>query len=121
VDESNFFGRYVFPDGELVPISRTLRAAEMSGFEVRDLESLRDHYPLTLRHLVRRLEARADEVRKLTSDVTYRIWRLYMAVAAHGFQTGRITNYQTLLVKPEKGKSGLPLTREDWYNRSSLS
>jgi cyclopropane-fatty-acyl-phospholipid synthase len=67
-DESNFFGRYVFPDGELIPISRTLRAAEMSGFEVRDVENLREHYPLTLRHWVRRLEAHADEARKLTSD-----------------------------------------------------
>lgn len=114
-DESNFFGRYVFPDGELIPISRTLQAAEMSGFEVRDVESLRDHYPLTLRHWTRRLEAHADEVRNLTSDVTYRIWRLYMAAFSHGFEIGRLTIYQTLLVKPDRGNSGLPLTRADWY------
>lgn len=114
LDEANFFGRYVFPDGELVPVSRTLRAAEMSGFEVRDVESLSDHYPLTLRHWVRRLEAHADEVRAMTSDLTYRIWRLYMAASAHGFRSGRLTNYQTLLLKADRERAQLPLTRADW-------
>jgi len=45
----------VFPDGELVSISTTLQAAEMSGFEVGDVESLREQYALTLRHWVRGL------------------------------------------------------------------
>jgi cyclopropane-fatty-acyl-phospholipid synthase len=112
---SSFAHHYVFPDGELVPINTTLRAAESSGFEVRDVESLREHYTLTLRHWVRRLEEHADEARSLTGEVTYRIWRLYMAGAAHSFQTGRNNIYQTLLVKPERGESGFPLTRADWY------
>jgi cyclopropane-fatty-acyl-phospholipid synthase len=115
LDASNFFGRYVFPDGELLPVSHVLQAAEMSGFEVRDVESLREHYPLTLRHWVRQLEGHADEARKLMSDTAYRIWRLYMAVSARGFETGRITLYQALLAKPDRGHSGLPLTRADWY------
>lgn len=72
-------------------------------------------YTLTLRQWVRRLEAHADEVRKLTSELTYRIWRLYMSVSAHGFESGRITIYQSLLAKPERGDSRLPLTRADWY------
>ncbi len=115
LEESNFFNRYVFPDGELIPISLTLQAAEMSGFEVRHVESLREHYPLTLRHWIRRLETHADEVRNLTSDVTFRVWRLYMAAFAHAFEIGRITIYQTLLAKHDRGKSGLPLTCADWY------
>ena len=110
-----FTDRYVFPDGELLPISTSLRAAELSGFEVRDVESLREHYALTLHHWVRRLEAHAAEARRITDDTTYRIWRLYMAGAAHGFRSGRLGVYQTLLAKPLHGQSGLPLTREDWY------
>jgi cyclopropane-fatty-acyl-phospholipid synthase len=113
--ESVFNQRYVFPDGELVPISTTLRAAETSGFEVRDVESLREHYALTLRHWVRRLESHADEARQLTGDVTYRIWRIYMSASIHAFVTGRNNIYQTLLVKPDRGNSHLPLTRADWY------
>ena len=111
----SFTDRYVFPEGELVPISTSLRAAELSGFEVRDVESLREHYALTLHHWVRRLEAHAEEARRITNDSTYRTWRLYMAGAAHGFRSGRLNLYQTLLAKPLHGLSGLPLIREDWY------
>lgn len=113
--EPTFNQRYVFPDGELVPISNTLRAAEMSGFEVRDVESLREHYALTLRHWVARLEAHAEEARHYTSEITYRIWRLYMAASIYSFLTGRANIYQTLLAKPDHGRSRLPLTRTDWY------
>ncbi len=111
----SFIDSYVFPDGELVPIDTTLRIAGQSGFEVRDVESLREHYALTLRNWVRRLEARQDEARRLTDEVTYRIWRLYMSGAAHGFRTGRVNVYQALLAKPQDGICDLPLTRDDWY------
>ena len=117
----SFTDRYVFPDSEMVPISTSLRTAELSGFEVRDVESLREHYGLTLHHWVRRLEAHAEEARRITDDTTYRIWRLYMAGAAHGFRSGRLNVYQTLLAKPLLGESGLPLTRDEWYrDRATL-
>ncbi len=106
----SFRQRYVFPDGELVPVSTTLAAAESARFEVRDLESLREHYALTLRHWRRRLEERLAEAR----EAAYRIWRLYLAASAHGFDTGRLSVYQALLAKPDRGKSGLPLTRAVW-------
>ncbi len=112
----SFVDTYVFPDSELLPISTTLRVAETSGFEVRDVESLREHYALTLRHWVRRLEAKKDEVCRSADEVVYRIWRLYMSGSAHGFDTGKINVYQVLLTKTDRGKSGLPLTRADWYN-----
>jgi len=54
-------------------------------------------------------------VRRITDDTTYRIWRLYMAGSAHGFRTGRLNVYQTLLAKTRHGHSGLPLMRQDWY------
>jgi cyclopropane-fatty-acyl-phospholipid synthase len=110
-----FSQRYVFPDGELSPIHVTLRAAEQAQLEVRDVESLREHYALTLRNWIKRLEANADEARRLTNETTYRIWRLYMAGSTDGFQSARGNIYQTLLVKPDRGVSGLPLTRGDWY------
>ena len=111
----SFIEKYVFPDGELLPLNTTVRAAEACGFEVRDIESLREHYALTLRHWVRRLEAKAEEAKKLISDMSYRVWRIYMSGSAHSFKTGRLNLYQALLVKPECGNSHLPLTREDWY------
>ncbi|MGA8621901.1 MAG: cyclopropane-fatty-acyl-phospholipid synthase family protein [Candidatus Sulfotelmatobacter sp.] len=111
----SFIDRYVFPDGEPVPLNTSLAAAERSGFEVRDVESLREHYALTLHHWVRRLEAHAEEVRRITDESTFRIWRLYMAASEYAFRSNRTNLYHTLLAKPLHGDSGMPLTRADWY------
>lgn len=108
---------YVFPDGELIPISTMLQHAEKAGFEIRDLENLREHYFLTLSHWLRRLEARQVEARSLIGELKYRIWRLYLAGSAYYFQSGKLDLYQSLLVKTDAGRSGLPLTRLDWYLR----
>lgn len=113
VPDPSFADHYVFPDGELVPISTTLRFAEEAGFEVWDVEGLREHYILTLRHWVRRLENRREEARRATDEKTYRLWRLYMAGAAHKFRIGRNNVYQVLLYRPSGGDSVLPLTRSD--------
>jgi cyclopropane-fatty-acyl-phospholipid synthase len=114
-DKTSFIDKYVFPDGELEPITTSLRIAEEIGFEIRDVESMREHYALTLRQWVRRLEEHREQVIELTCPVTYRIWRIYMAGSAHGFETGALGLYQTLLIKSGKQPSGLPLTRCDWY------
>ena len=112
----SFSDTYVFPDGETVPINATLRAAEEAGFEVRDVESLREHYALTLRHWVRRLEAGHDQALHYVDEPTYRVWRLYMSGSAQGFRSRRLNVYQALLAFPDsRGASGLPLTRTDWY------
>ncbi len=110
-----FVGRYIFPDGELEPVSEVNLLAERAGFEVRDVENLREHYALTLRHWVARLEAHRDRAVRLVGDTVYRTWRLYMAGSAVGFESGGINVNQTLLAKPAQGAANLPLTREDWY------
>lgn len=111
-----FMQRYVFPDGELVTPADLIAPAEAAGFETRDLESLREHYPLTLRHWVRRLEEQHEEVVRLVGEQTYRIWRLYMAGSAQAFAGGRIGIVQALFGKPDRhGRSPLPLTRDDLY------
>lgn len=114
--EPTFTQRYVFPDGELAPINACLKAAENVGFEVRDVESLREHYALTLSHWVRRLEQNHLSVLEFVSEPTYRVWRLFMSASAYGFSTGLINVYQSLLIKQDShGRSNLPLTRADWY------
>ena len=110
-----FSDHYIFPDGELLPLATTVRAAEASGFEVRDVECLREHYVLTLRHWVQRLEARREEACSVTDEKTYRLWRLYLAGAAHKFRMGQNSVYQVLLSKTFDHESRLPLTRADWY------
>jgi cyclopropane-fatty-acyl-phospholipid synthase len=120
----SFIEQYVFPDGDTPPLPIMLGAAESSGFEIRDVENLREHYALTLRHWLRRLEAHHNEALRFVDEETYRVWRLYVAGSAHGFRSGHIAVYQTLLAKLDPlGRTNLPLTRDDWYtqNRAEAS
>jgi cyclopropane-fatty-acyl-phospholipid synthase len=112
----SFIQRYVFPDGELVAPAVVLRFAEAAGFETRDLESLREHYALTLRRWVARLEEHHDEATSIAGERTYRVWRLYMSGSARAFATGRIGIIQTLFSRNDMaGLSNLPRTRKDLY------
>ncbi|MDT4894309.1 MAG: cyclopropane-fatty-acyl-phospholipid synthase [Pseudonocardiales bacterium] len=111
---TSFIDRYVFPDGELEPLGMMVNALEGEGFEVRDVESLREHYALTLRAWVANLESDWDRAVALTSPGRARIWRLYMAGSALAFEGNRIGVNQVLAVKPaRRGASGMPRTREE--------
>ncbi|MFC4608882.1 class I SAM-dependent methyltransferase [Streptomyces maoxianensis] len=113
VDE--FIDRYVFPDGELAPLGRTVSTLEEAGFEIRDVESIREHYALTLRRWVANLEANWPQAVRHSSPGRARVWRLYMAASAVSFERNRIGVNQILAVKtPESGNSRLPLRTREW-------
>ncbi|MFE0427505.1 class I SAM-dependent methyltransferase, partial [Streptomyces sp. NPDC058953] len=111
----DFIDRYVFPDGELSPLGTTVNDLEAAGFEVRDVESIREHYALTLRSWVRNLDADPGRAARLTSPGRARVWRLYMAASALSFERNRIGVNQVLAVRPGVGgDSGLPLRTRVW-------
>ncbi len=113
---NDFIGRYVFPDGDLVSIDVTIKAAAAAGFEVRDVENLREHYARTLRSWVDNLAAHHDAAIAATDERTERIWRMYMTGSARGFAAGRMGLMQTLLGKPRPdGVTDIPSTRRDLY------
>jgi cyclopropane-fatty-acyl-phospholipid synthase len=116
-----FADRYVFPDADVVPLHQIVTAAEKQEWEVRDVESLREHYAMTLDRWVGRLEKEHGRAVDLVGETTYRVWRLYLAASAQWFRMGRLNVYQTLFTKPSEGRSGFPLTREDWYGPSARS
>jgi cyclopropane-fatty-acyl-phospholipid synthase len=118
--QDSFIARWVFPDGELVTLTQAIAAAESAGFEVRDVENLREHYALTLRHWVRGLEACRTTLLQFVPETTYRIWLLYIAGCAAAFERADIGVYQMLLSRPDRGQSRLPLTRRDWYDSDLL-
>jgi len=64
----SFFGRYVFPDGELLEVGSVVSAMQRTGLEVRDEESLREHYATTLRHWVKNLERSWDSAVELVGE-----------------------------------------------------
>jgi cyclopropane-fatty-acyl-phospholipid synthase len=111
-----FIRRYIFPDSELIPVARVTEAAEKAGFEVRDLESLREHYAETLAHWLHRLEQRFDEAVQLVGEERARAWRLYLASSSVAFRLAEISVFQLLLVHPKKdGRASVPRTRARWY------
>ena len=114
IDHDSFVGRYVFPDAELVEIGAVVTAMQRAGFEARHMESLREHYARTLRHWVANLEQHWDDAVTEVGPARARIWRLYMAGSAVGFEADRIQIHQVLGVKTGvDGDSGFPF-RPDW-------
>jgi cyclopropane-fatty-acyl-phospholipid synthase len=115
IDE--FIDRYVFPDGELSPVGTTVGRLEEAGFEVRDVEALREHYGRTLRTWVANLEAHWKEAVAATSAGRARVWRLYMAASALSFERNRIGVNQVMAVRTDAaGRAGLPATRSAWIS-----
>lgn len=112
---TDFINRYVFPDGELDTVSNVQREMERAQFELWDVENLRPHYAMTLRHWVSRLDAARSEALRYVDEATFRVWRLYMAGSALHFENGDIGIYQILGSRRAPGARPLPLTRSDLY------
>lgn len=112
LDPTSFPGRYVFPDGQLHEVGRTVSVMQDLGFECRDVESLREHYSRTLRCWVANLEAGWDRAVALVGAPRARVWRLYLAGSAVAFEAHRLNIHQTLVVRTDaRGSSGMPPTR----------
>jgi cyclopropane-fatty-acyl-phospholipid synthase len=95
-----FIQKYVFPGGSLVYLDDVVREGESAGFEVIGMEDLRLHYALTCRAWVQNLEQNSETCKTLVGERTYRIWLIYLAASAVGFEQGRISCAQVLFAKP---------------------
>ena len=114
---SDFVEDYVFPGGELVHVSEVMNYAATAGLECLDAENLRPHYGRTLWHWVARLQDKAAEARAMIGEKKYRIWRIYMAGAAHSFDQGWLELWQVLAGKPATPgrQPGYPFNRQYIY------
>ncbi len=118
VKRDTFITRFVFPDGDLHPLHMLLTTMHRAGLEVRDVESMREHYTLTLRAWVRNLEANREQAIQEAGVQYERIWRLYMTGSAQAFETGHISVYQTLATN--RGvRHRLPLNRARLMRQSA--
>ncbi len=117
--DGGFIQHDIFPDSDLVPLDLVIAAAGRAGFEVRDVESLREHYAETLAIWLARLEGRMGEAVSLVGGRVARAYRLYLASSIASFRLGRISVFQLLLAKPDAaGRArGVPRCRDDWCQR----
>ena len=109
ISPRGFVARYVFPDGELHEVGSVVSTLQRSGFEARHMESLREHYALTLRAWVANLEDNWDAAVAEVGAPRARVWRLYMAASALNFETNNNQIHQVLAVRPDAARSRFPL------------
>jgi cyclopropane-fatty-acyl-phospholipid synthase len=102
-----FSTRYVFPDGEPLPLSRVQLALERAGFHSDQVEGFREDYAITLRHWAQRLDEHLDEAEALAGAERTRVWRVYLRAARHGFDVGLTAVYQVRARRPERALTPL--------------
>ena len=107
--------RFIFPGGELDTIGMTVTNLGRLGFETLDVEDMREHFELTLKHWEDRLYARREEAYQLVGEARTRLWLIYFALFKKSFERGSVLVYQTVAQKRRPGPSGLPLDRASLY------
>lgn len=98
--------RFIFPGGELDSIGMTVGNLGDHGFEVLDVHNLRDDFALTLRHWCQRLQAHHDQAVAEVGEARARMWALYFALFAKGFERGAVLLYQTTARRRAAGPNG---------------
>lgn len=110
-----FIGKYVFPLGEVPHLSQVLKTMQEGGLEALDVENLRQHYARTCRLWAERFEQAATKLAAIAGDKRYRIWRVYLAGCAYGFEQDWISIYQVLCSKAGRKAGAVPWSRRYIY------
>ncbi len=109
-----FIENYIAPDMHMRPLPETLGFLTDAGFEIRDVEAMREHYVWTVQAWIEAFESHYADVRAMVGDEMARVWRLYLVGGALSFEEGRMGVDQVLAVKPSgAGLSAMP-PRRPW-------
>lgn len=109
-----FIESYIAPDMHMRPLSETLGFLERAGFEIRDVQALREHYVRTVDAWLQTFESHYAEAVAMVGEEMARVWRLYLVGGGLSFEEGRMGVDQILAVRPSpSGPSSMPLT-PDW-------
>ena len=104
-----FISSYIAPDMTMVPVGRTVDRIEAGGFEVRDVEAMREHYASTVDAWAKVLDEQRERALRLLGPEQYRVWRLYLAGGLLAFEENRMGVDQIVAVRPDDGGvSGMP-------------
>jgi len=107
--------RRIFPGAYPPSIGEMMQIFEPSDLSVLDVENIRLHYAMTLRHWLERYEKAVDTVRAMFDESLVRMWRLYLAGSVAAFESGVLQLFQVLFTTQEN--NAIPLTREYMYPR----
>ncbi len=103
----------IFPGAQPPTLGQAMQIFEPYEMTILDVENLRPHYALTLRHWLQRFEDQADTVQQMFGEQFVRMWRVYLAASVAAFETGCLHLYQILFTPTVN--NDWPMTREHWY------
>jgi cyclopropane-fatty-acyl-phospholipid synthase len=106
--------RRIFPGAYAPTLSEMMQIFEPNDLSVLDVENIRLHYALTLRHWLERYESAIDRVRAMFDETFVRMWRLYLAGSAAAFESGTLQLFQVAFTT--RGNNDIPLTRQHLYS-----
>lgn len=109
-----FIAKYIFPGGYIPSLSEVVPAVEHEGLLVTDIEILRLHYAMTLRHWRQRFRAAWHTAADKFGERFCRMWEMYLASSETGF---RYQNLMVFQIQLAKGLNALPLTRDYMFDR----
>lgn len=104
-----FIGRHIFPGGYIPALSEVLPAIELAGLMVTDIEVLRLHYAMTLRHWRDRFVSRWEEAERIRGTRFCRMWEFYLAGSEAAFRYQNLVVFQIQLTRRV---DTLPLVRD---------
>ena len=91
---------------------------ERNGFEVHDVENMREHYQKTTAAWADNLWRNREDAKKEVGEERTRMWLAYLSVSTVAFRRLNLNVFQTLASKRHTGPSGLPLNRR-WMTDAS--
>ena len=95
-----FIESYIAPDMHMRPLWQTVRYLQGGGFEIRDVEAMREQYVRTVDHWLETFEERYAQFVALQGEEVARVWRLYLVGGGLAFEQGRMGVDQILSRKP---------------------
>lgn len=94
-----FIEAYIAPDMHMRPVGETVELLEGGGFEVLDVEDLREHYARTAWAWHENFARHYDAAIDLVGEEVARVWKLYIVGGALAFEEGRMGVEQILVTK----------------------
>ncbi len=101
--------RYIFPGGYIPSLSEAIEAMEKAALRITDVEILRHHYALTLRHWRKRFLARREDVLRMFDGRFLRMWEFYLAACEMAFIHRNLSVFQ---IQASPRIDTLPITRD---------
>lgn len=112
-----FTDKWIFPGYHLPSLSQMVAASEKVRLIASDVETLRLHYAITLRHWLERAYKAQANIEAMYDARFFRMWEFYLAGGIVMFESGAACNYQVQYVRDRRA---LPITRDYMLNTERM-